>query len=199
MIKSKFFCDYTNMIQEASVKVDEKEVAEVCDILRNAYLNNIPVYAIGNGGSAAISQHFSCDHSKGVCHDTMLKGNVISLATNVSLMTAIANDYNYDEVFSKQIEYVNSKFVSSILIAISSSGNSNNILEGLKTARRLGWATIAFVGFDGGKVYSEKLADNIILVPSNNYGVVEDIHQMLMHSISQEIRKEHCSNPSMKL
>jgi len=84
-----------------------------------------------------------------------------------------------------------------LVIAISSSGNSSNIIKGLIKARNKGYTTIALVGFNGGAVMSEKLADVVIHVNSNNYGVVEDSHQMIMHSMAQSIRLNNSINPAI--
>ena len=105
----------------------------------------------------------------------------------MSLMTAIANDMSYEDVFSKQIEWYQAE--QAIVRAISSSGSSPNITKALRAARDKNYGTIAFVGFDGGKILADNLADYIIHVNVNNYGVVEDCHQILMHYLAQDIRK----------
>lgn len=186
MTDTNYFHEYAEKLAEVSKTVDEQSLQSAFDALYNAYaFEEHPVYVIGNGGSAAIAQHFSCDHTKGIWHDTPLKPKTISLATNIPLMTAIANDYSFEEIYSKQIEYMG---YNAVLVAISSGGNSPNIIRALNQAKQQGWVTIAFVGFDGGKIKKENLADHIIHVNCNNYGIIEDIHQMIMHSMSQHIR-----------
>ena len=199
IVSDDFFFNYANKIAEYSNLINHIYVDRAYTVLLDAYLNKIPVYVIGNGGSASLSQHFSCDHTKGVCHDTEIKSNVISLASNIALMTAIANDYSYDEVFSKQIEYENNIGSQHLLVAISASGNSPNIIKALETAGSFDWSTISFVGFDGGRILKDNLSNITIHVPVNNYGMVEDIHQMLMHSISQRIRSQHNVLGNLKL
>lgn len=188
-MSSMFFDVYTSAIAEALSKIDRDSIeAAHCVILQHA-TNSLPIYVFGNGGSASLSEHFSCDHTKGVRHDTPLHSNIISLASNMALITAIANDYSYDDIFSKQIEaFPDNK---GLAIAISASGSSKNIVKGLRTAKDKGMATMAFVGFDGGYVMDYEMADNVVYVPSHNYGIVEDCHQIIMHSIAQNIRSKH--------
>jgi D-sedoheptulose 7-phosphate isomerase/D-glycero-D-manno-heptose 1,7-bisphosphate phosphatase len=185
--------EYKKMIDEALDATDEVAVDGALRELLWAATYRKPVLVFGNGGSAAIAEHFSCDHTKGVWHDTNLKSCVHSLSSNLPLITAIANDYSYEDVFSKQIEYCSAP--AAVVVAISSSGNSPNIIQALKTAEAKGYVTIAMVGFDGGVVVRENLAWKTIHVPSNNYGVVEDCHQIIMHMMAQKIRTENAVHP----
>jgi phosphoheptose isomerase len=188
-MKSFFFDAYASGVTEALSKIDRYKISEAIKVIEMYAKEQSPIYVFGNGGSAALSEHFSCDHTKGVRHDTPLQSNIISLASNMALITAIANDYSYDDIFSKQIEaFPNNR---GLAIAISASGNSNNIIKGLRKAGEKGLETMAFVGFNGGQVVDYELADYIVHVPSDNYGIVEDCHQILMHSIAQAIRSKH--------
>lgn len=182
----KDFNEYLEMINKASQTINIDELENFRKSILISSLKNIPILVCGNGGSASISEHMSCDHTKGVRHDTDLEPNVISLSSNLALITAIANDYSYDQIFSKQIEWFQNK--NATLVAISSSGNSPNIIGALKSARAKGYTTASLVGFDGGLVKKENLSDIVVHVKSNNYGIVEDLHQMLMHYLSQSIR-----------
>jgi phosphoheptose isomerase len=106
------------------------------------------------------------------------------------LNSAISNDFSYSHVFARQLDFFgDGSFATAI--AVSSSGNSLNITEGLKEAKKKNMTTLAFVGFDGGQVLRDKLADCIIYVKSNNYGVVEDAHMAIMHSLIQMIRIDY--------
>jgi phosphoheptose isomerase len=113
-----------------------------------------------------------------------------SLPSNTALLTAIANDISYDQVFAFQLK----KYAKNedILLAISSSGNSPNIIAAIEMAKSLGLQTISFVGFNGGE--AKKLSDYCIHVKVNNYGVVEDIHQSLMHILTQYLRLKYLDN-----
>jgi phosphoheptose isomerase len=174
-----FFDVYTSGVSEALSKIDRSSVSQAHRIILQYAQEQAPIYVFGNGGSASLSEHFSCDHTKGVRHDTELKSNIISLASNMALITAIANDYSYDEIFSKQIEtFPNNR---GLAIAISASGSSKNVVKGLRTAGEKGLETMAFVGFDGGYIMDYEMADYVVYVPSDNYGIVEDCHQILMH------------------
>ena len=178
------FLKYTDMVQSALATVSPLDLNAVQQELLRIMRRRGKIFVCGNGGSAAIAEHLSCDHSKGICTDTALRPHVIPLASNVSLLTAIANDINYESVFSKQIEW----FATSMdaLVVISSSGNSPNIVNALTTATERQIPTIAFVGFDGGRAKS--LANLSVHVKADNYGVVEDCHQILMHFLAQSIR-----------
>jgi len=179
---------YTTNIISALSRVDTQKVEEACDLIRsNLYA---PVFVFGNGGSAAIAEHFTVDYNKGIWQDTKINTRAISLVSNVSLLTALANDTNYAFVFSKQIDSYNPNG-NGLAIAISSSGNSPNILNGLEAAKRNNIKSIALVGFDGGNVKSNNLADVIIHVKKYNYGIVEDTHMVILHSIIQKLRLEY--------
>lgn len=175
---------YTTMLVQAISEIDREALDRACNSIEMAMEAQIPIYVIGNGGSAAISQHFACDHSKGIYTDCSMRPNVISLATNVPLITAIANDISYDEVFAQQLEYVPEG--EGLLIAISSSGNSPNIVKAIERAKARKIPSISFTGFTGG--LARQLATMNVHVNCSNYGVVEDAHQMIMHVIAQTIR-----------
>jgi phosphoheptose isomerase len=183
---------YADEINAAMKTIDSDEVDKLIGCMTECAEENSTVFVFGNGGSAATAEHFSCDHTKGVSEDTHLNPHVVSLTSNMSLITALANDFDYTQIFSKQIEYYSRNLeYDALAIAISASGNSRNVLEGLKKARKLGFWTAALVGFDGGLIKESNLADILIHVHSTNYGVIEDCHSIVMHAVAQEIRKEH--------
>ena len=188
--------EYQAMINAGLDTVDPIAVNHVRNVIFSASQNKWPILVIGNGGSAAIGDHWSCDYSKGISEDTDHKMNVRNLGSNMSIMTAIANDIGYDQVFSKQIEWCKEE---AVVLAISSSGSSPNIVNGLRKANELELPTIALVGFDGGEVLRRDMADFIIHVNSNNYGVVEDCHQIIMHTIAQNIRTQYKNKDVIKL
>ena len=145
------------------------------------------IFSCGNGGSSSISNHLQCDFAKGVRAGTSLKPKVMSLPANLETSFAIANDISFVEVFSHQLEGVGRP--QDLVITISSSGNSENVVRALDWARANAVQSISLTGFDGGR--TAKLADVNIHVPSHNYGVVEDIHQSIMHVLSQYLRRKH--------
>lgn len=186
------FLEYRNLLNKALDTVDQVWLDMMYNQILRYAEDGQKLFVCGNGGSAAITEHLSCDHNKGIIMDTQLAPYVVSLPSNMSLMTAIANDIGYDQVFSRQIEW----FAESKdgLLVISSSGNSPNIIEALKAARKCHMSTMALVGFDGGK--AKEIADIVVHVESNNYGVVEDCHQIIMHSFAQKIRTHFATDPS---
>ena len=184
------FFHYRKMVDEALGTVDMDWLGMMKQEMFRLYKYGFPLLVCGNGGSAAIAEHLTCDHTKGICMDTDLNSFVISLGSNVALTSAIANDIGYDEVFAKQIEWFHEPRAG--LLVISSSGNSPNILKALQAARKRNMPTMAMVGFDGGK--AKELAEICIHVQSNNYGVVEDCHQIIMHAIAQHMRSTHAND-----
>jgi len=190
------FSEYIKMLNAALDTVSTTWLDFMVEEIVRISKSNGRLFVCGNGGSAAISEHFSCDHSKGICTDTNIKPFVVPLASNVSLITAIGNDIGFEEIFSKQIEWFGDW--NDGLLVISSSGNSPNIINALKMAKKNNLSTMALVGFDGGK--AKDLAQISVHVNSNNYGIVEDCHQIIMHSMAQHIRKTNAKNPkSIKL
>lgn len=181
------FSDYSLAVMNAMASVDQKALEKTIVMLQEAFNDERKVFVCGNGGSAAIANHLTCDCMKGIATDNKFGHtiSVTSLACNVPLITAIANDIGYDQIFSKQLEYQAESM--DILIAISSSGNSPNIIEAINTAKELNMFTISITGFTGGK--AEELAGTSIHIKSDNYGVIEDVSQSIMHYISQALRR----------
>jgi phosphoheptose isomerase len=188
-----YFDKYVNDLSFASKSIDEKELIKAYGLVLDCCRGCRPILVFGNGGSASVAEHLSTDWTKGIAHDSIDYPHVIPLVSNQSLITAIANDYGYDKIFSKQIEYYRGR--RPLCIAISSSGNSANIVNGLEAARIWSLESIALIGFDGGAVVRDGLSDTILHVKSYNYGLVEDAHSVIMHSIAQHIRLQMSSSP----
>jgi phosphoheptose isomerase len=180
------FCGaYFKESVRASNSIDLAEIDRAARILLKAYTRGASVFSCGNGGSAAIANHLQCDHLKGVRTETDLLPRVASLSNNVELMTAIANDIGYEDIFAYQLQ--SQSRPGDVLVAISSSGRSANIVRALAWAREHDLRTIALTGFDGG--HAKDMADVVIHVDCANYGVVEDMHQAAMHAMAQYIRQ----------
>ena len=143
------------------------------------------VFFCGNGGSAADSQHLAAELVGRFKHDRRALRSV-ALTTDSSVLTCIANDYRYEDIFSRQIEGLARKY--DVLIAISTSGNSVNILQALKVAKNMGLTTIALLGKDGGDALA--LADHSILIPSCSTGRTQEAHILIGHIICDLIEKE---------
>lgn len=178
--------EYIKQFNEAFDRVSEKEINKAIKLLSNTHKQSGLVYLIGNGGSSAIASHWANDLNKPK-HDVSTGKRVMAmcLSDNTPLLTAIANDIGYDYIYSEQLK----NFIDShhLLIAISSSGNSPNIIEAAVTARAKGMKVIALVGFDGGKL--SKISDAVIHVPSNDYGIIESIHHTLIHYLTRQLIK----------
>ncbi len=184
---SDFAADYFARLREAGSSVDPAQLSAATEILDGCYRQGHTAFACGNGGSAAISNHLVCDHLKGVQTDTGLSPRVTSLSSNIEIITAIANDVSYDDIFVYQLRSL--ARAGDALITVSSSGDSENVVRAAKWARDNGLPVIAMTGFGGGR--TRDLATVSLHVDGDNYGIVEDVHQSLMHILAQFIRQAH--------
>jgi phosphoheptose isomerase len=180
-----YFDAYADEFARASKTVDPAELDRAAAILLEAYAAGARVFSCGNGGSASIANHMQCDHVKNIRTATDLCPSVLSLSTNVEILTAIANDLGYENVFVYQLQSLARP--GDVLIAVSSSGRSANIVRALTWARDQGLRTIAITGFHGGP--ARELAEAAVHVDCTNYGIVEDLHQSIMHALAQYIRQ----------
>ena len=190
---STFASEYFKNIQAAQASVDTDKLSAAFEILKKACSDGATLYVCGNGGSAAISNHLACDHSKCGQTDTNLRPKVVSLSTNIEMITAIANDINYDEVFLYQLKTLAEP--QDVLITISCSGDSENIVRAAKWAKDRKLKVISFTGFKGGR--SASLADVNLQVDAENYGIVEDLHQGLMHILAQFLRLSYMNTSTI--
>jgi phosphoheptose isomerase len=184
---------YAEEIARACKTIDPDAFDNAAAILLEAYSRDARMFSCGNGGSASIANHMQCDHVKGVRNTTDLTPRALSLSANVELLTAIANDLGYENVFVHQLE--SQSRPGDVLIAVSSSGRSPNIVRALTWARDSGLRTIAITGFDGGA--ARTAAEVAIHVDCTNYGVVEDVHQAIMHALAQYIRQSRMTAESI--
>jgi len=180
----EFIKNYFEKLKNTIDKISIQDIKKVTSILYDAYKKNKQIFIIGNGGSASLASHFACDLSKGtlqrVYDEKEKRFRVISLTDNVAHLTALGNDLGYDDIFSQQLRNLINN--GDILIAITGSGNSPNILNAVDVASKSDAVTIGFLGFDGGKL-KDKL-DHYIHVSSDHYGRIEDLHLVLTHLIS---------------
>jgi D-sedoheptulose 7-phosphate isomerase len=185
-----FVKNYLEELKSRLDKLDSDRIEEIVDILINAWKNDKQIFIIGNGGSAAIASHLACDLGKGTLkkiYDTSEKRfRVSSLTDNTPLLTALANDISYENVFAQQLQ--SHIGMGDILIVITGSGNSENILKALKVAQDKKAITIAFLGSDGGK--AKNLSDYYIIYEDTHYGRIEDSHSILSHLICCWIREK---------
>lgn len=184
---------HTVAVEHGLESIKQFRLQQAADIICKAIKERRTIYTVGNGASAAIAQHWACDYTKGcsnVTEDKFFKVRVVSLAANIPLMTAISNDISYDEVYSYQLERLGSP--GDVLITISSSGNSPNVVRAIEAAIKEKMHVITLTGFDGGK--SKELADEYINginlhVDCPEYEAAEDCHQAIMHMIAKYIRQ----------
>lgn len=176
------YCKYLNELMES---LDYSVIANVSDCFLNARQRGSIVFFVGNGGSAATASHFSQDLAEVGRKAKVRSFKTLSLTDNVPFITAVGNDYGYDKVFSIQLLELFDK--EDVLVAISASGNSPNVIEAVKYANENGGTTVGLVGFDGGRL--SKLCDHVIHVISNKgeYGPVEDIHLIINHMITSHL------------
>jgi D-sedoheptulose 7-phosphate isomerase len=176
---------YFHSLSETIERLPFDEIEVVSEILIEAYENSRMIFLFGNGGSAALASHLACDLGKGTVNGSGRRFRVLSLTDNVPLMTAWANDAHYEDIFAEQLEnYVRPQ---DIAFAISGSGNSPNVLNALKTARRAGAVTIGLGGFQGGQM--KNLCDLCLVVPSDNMQMIEDLHLCIAHALFTRIRR----------
>jgi D-sedoheptulose 7-phosphate isomerase len=166
---------------------DELEIEKlerVAGILLAARSESRRVFFMGNGGSASTASHMAVDFAKGTAVPNQPRLRAISLTDNIGLITAWANDVSYESVFEEQLH--NLLEPRDVVVGISASGNSPNVLRAVKFARERQAITIGLIGFGGGKL--KHLVDVDITVSSRNYGQVEDFHLALDHILSQFLR-----------
>lgn len=137
------------------------------------------IYAIGNGGSASTASHFVNDMGKGASIGRETRFKTIPLTDNVEWMTALSNDLCYEDVYVEQLK--NFAESGDVLLAISGSGNSENVLRAVRYANEVGCVTIGFTGFEGGKL--RELVQHCVVIPSDHMGRIEDMHLILQHLI----------------
>jgi D-sedoheptulose 7-phosphate isomerase len=180
------YCDdYLVQLVRAGASIDHDNLAAAADLLGQAFERGAWLFVCGNGGSAAIANHLLCDFAKGIQTDTNLLPRVISLSANLELITAIANDIAFEDCFVYQLR--TAARAGDVLLTISSSGDSENVVRAVDWASTNDVHTISLTGFDGGR--TARAAAINIHINGNNYGVVEDTHQSIMHVFSQYLRQ----------
>lgn len=177
------FREYINGVKGCLDEIEEEALGTVVGAIMKAYHDGKHIFIMGNGGSAATASHFACDLSKTASVDGKPRLKAISFTDNAPLMTAISNDISYASVFKEQL--VNFLDPGDLVICISASGNSPNVLEAAKFARAKGAQVIGFVGCDGGKL--KGLSDISICFCCRDYGQLEDVHLVLAHLITKEV------------
>ena len=189
------FCKgYLERLNNTVNKIDIKNLLRAAKLIEDTIKKKKYIYVCGNGGSAAIANHYVCDYFKLLSKYTDLRAKIRSLNSDSDLISAISNDISYDHIFKIQAERYMEK--NDILLLISSSGNSKNIKQVLKFCKKRKIKTIGFTNFNGG--YLKKNCNISIHSQINNYGIGEDINHILMHMIMQYISVKNTKNFSKK-
>lgn len=183
---------YFQRLAAAAATVDGQALEAAARLIEERSTDGRMIFSCGNGGSAAIANHLVCDCMKGVRTGSTLRPRVHSLSSTIETITAVGNDIGYDKIFEFQLESLGKS--DDVLIAISSSGDSPNIVNALTKAREMNIATIAMTGFSGGR--ASTLSEINLQVDADNYGIIEDVHQSLMHIVAQYLRHKHLEDQS---
>jgi D-sedoheptulose 7-phosphate isomerase len=173
------FSEYKEYTQRALESVDEGEIERFIDALYDAYDRGATIFVIGNGGSAANASHFAQDLAKGTCQDMGQEKRIraLSLADNTAFISALGNDEGYDQIFVQQLRTFCRP--GDMVVAISGSGNSPNVLRTIEYANANGLKTWGITGFNGGKL--REMADACVHVPLNDMCTAESIHSVVLH------------------
>ncbi len=171
-------------LAETLLRLPSGPVRQALQLLLEARANGRRVYVFGNGGSAAIASHLVCDLTKTAARPGVPPLRSVALTDNVPLLTAWANDAAYEHVYAAQVEMLVDR--DDVVIAISSSGRSPNILAAIRSALSRGARVIGLVGFDGGPAL--ELVDVAIHVPVHDYGIVEDAHAAVAHALTAAVK-----------
>jgi len=177
------------LIKQAVAESNIREIEDMAKLIITAYRTGGKVVLFGNGGSAADAQHIACE----LVGQFALKRRAfpaIALTTNTSTLTAVANDYGYNTVFSRQVEaLVNEK---DVVVGISTSGDSPNVVEAIEMAKKKGARTIGLIGGNGGKL--AEVADLVLIVPSDSTPRIQEVHITIGHIICELVEKELASD-----
>ena len=193
--------NYNNMIEEYITeeidvlkKIDVDAVNELLNLLEDCIHKDATIYIFGNGGSAATASHFQNDFNKGVSEHTEKKFRFICLNDNVATILAIANDIGFEEVFRFQLKGKIKE--GDILIAISGSGNSINVINAVEYGKEQGCKIVGLTGYSGGKL--KEMSDISLHAPVNSMQITEDIHMMFDHLMMSVLYKSMCGIDHIK-
>ena len=177
---------YLQRLTAVLAGLDVDAIDRLAQWFRQAYDEGRTIFVLGNGGSAATASHYACDLNKGACFRAERKFRVHALTDNLATILALANDVGYEHVFSEQLKYFCRP--GDIVVGISGSGNSPNVLRAMETARRLGATTVGLCGYGGGKLKS--LVDLAVHIRADDMQIVEDVHLILGHVLMRAIGEQ---------
>ena len=182
-MKNSDYTAYFDKVAATLKKIDQDVLENLVRVILDCRDRGNTVYIFGNGGSAATASHVAGDFLKGISYQLEKRFKVICLSDNIPGTSAISNDLTYDEVFIEPLKsYLNK---NDVVIGISGSGNSVNVIKAMEYARTSGALTVAMVGYKGGRI--KDIADIVVHVPVDDMEVAEDIHLIIFHAIKQNI------------
>ena len=184
-MEQKFSFDYLDQLKELLDIFPHERFEEIGQALMSAYDKEKQVFIMGNGGSGSTASHFACDINKGCCYGLEKKFKVICLNDNMSTILAYANDLSYNNIFIEQLK--NLLQPGDIVIGISGSGNSENVLLAVSYAKEKDAVTIGLSGFDGGRL--AQMVDLPFVAAIDDMQKVEDVHMIVVHMLMQYLRK----------
>jgi len=179
----KFTVDYLAGLKDVLDRFDYDGFEKTVNLILSAYENRNHIFVMGNGGSGSTASHFACDINKGCCSDLDKKFKMICLNDNVPTMLALSNDMSYESVFVEQMK--NFFNPGDLVIGISGSGNSENVLRAIQYAKNNNGKTIGFSGYSGGKLAG--MVDVSIVAKVDDMQKVEDVHMIIVHIIMQAV------------
>jgi len=175
---------YLNKTKKSIGELDKGDINEFVNIFFDAWSNSRQIFIIGNGGSASMASHFANDLNKLCSVEGKKRFKAIALTDNIPLMTAWANDSDYSVIFTEQLKnFMND---NDLVLGISGSGNSKNVINAIEYAGKNNAETLCFVGFDGGRL--NEICKRSIHIKSKDYGIVEDIFMVLCHVIANYLK-----------
>ena len=177
--------DYYEREKQVIDSLNYDEINAAMNAILDAYDREATIYIFGNGGSASTASHMICDLNKGICHELDKRFRAVCLNDNMAILMAVANDESYENVFYYQLE--NKLKKEDLVIAISGSGNSKNVVKAVDYVKKVGATLITMTGYSGGKIYEK--ADFRLHVPVDDMQIVEDIHMSFNHAIMQILWK----------
>lgn len=184
-----FVQTYKTELTKLIENIDVKSLQEIADALEYSHTHDGKIYVIGNGGSAATASHMVNDLGAGLKRREIKSFHIESLADNVAVCTALANDIGYEHIFSMQLkDKIQQK---DILIAISCSGNSENITNAVSYAKEQGALIVGVTGFNGGYLKESSTLNFHVQTDTNQYGLVEDLHMIFNHMLYSYFIEKH--------
>jgi D-sedoheptulose 7-phosphate isomerase len=177
--------DYVGRLEAALGELPRDQMTRLGETLLRAYRHDKQVFVIGNGGSSSTASHMAADLAKNTIGPNMKRFRIATLSENAAIVTALANDLGYENIFYEQL--VNVIRPGDVLIVISASGNSPNVIKAIRFAQQQSAEVVGLLGFDGGE--AARLADIPIVVRSHHYGIVEDVHLVINHMLVEYFQR----------